>query len=60
MREGAQIEWALQVDGHVYDDLSVWGTSLSEIDPTALIDVTSEQKETSVAKFTKNATETGY
>ena len=34
--------WALRVDDHVYHDLSAWGTSLSEIDPTTLIDVTGE------------------
>jgi hypothetical protein len=47
--EASWCVWKLRVDGHVYDDLSVWGNSLSEIDPKELIDVTSEQRETSVA-----------
>ncbi|MGC1863152.1 MAG: hypothetical protein WA733_19055 [Methylocystis sp.] len=32
--------WALRVDDHVYDELSVWGDSLMEIDPTTLVNIT--------------------
>ncbi len=32
--------WALRVDNHVYNELSVWGDSLMEIDPTTLVNIT--------------------
>jgi hypothetical protein len=32
--------FAIRVDDHVYDDFSVWGDSLLEIDPASLSNVT--------------------
>ena len=32
--------WLLRADDHVYDELSVWGDSLTEIDPSTLVDIT--------------------
>jgi hypothetical protein len=32
--------WTLRVDDHVYDELSVWGDVLMEIDPTTLVNIT--------------------